>query len=482
MNRIVFLSLITIISGLELSAQCDCPPIVFESEDTITVHNVNELDAAIVQASLNNGYTTILIEPGTYQLNTNLRFIGANMSHLTILGSTGNPDDVYIKGKGWNNSDVTHVFNVAADHFTLAHVTIGEVYYHPIQVHSNPEDADDFLVQNVKFVDAKEQLLKVSAGGNKFADRGKVLCCSFEFTSGIAFQYYTGGIDAHRAKDWIVRYNTFKHIRSPESNLAEHAIHFWRASTGTVVDANLIINCDRGIGFGLGPDVASGHSLGLVMNNFVHCSRDVGIGLESASDARIYNNTVIVENYNNAIEYRFPTTTNVHIANNLVNGLITDRSSGSTGTIQNNLIISDLDIFVDAEHYDFHIQGEPENIKDSGISVSGVDTDYDCGSRPTGSGLDIGADELSISTADVLLENASISLFPNPSAGIFTIDGELPIYDILVLDALGNIHTSYAQASGRIQIDLSGLPNGLYFVRISHKNENRIFLEQILKM
>ena len=115
-----------------------------------------------------------------------------------------------IKGLGWNNNAVTHIFNVAADSFTIADMTIGEVFYHPIQVHSNPNDADHFTAHNVKFTDAKEQLLKVSGGGSLFADDGIVECCLFEFSAGIAFQYYTGGIDAHRAKDWMVRFNQFK--------------------------------------------------------------------------------------------------------------------------------------------------------------------------------------------------------------------------------------------------------------------------------
>ena len=482
MNRPLMFVFLLFLPLNYLLSQCSCEPISVESLDTVFVNSVSGLEGALDQANNNDGNLTIILDPGTYQLNDNLRFISDNMSHLTILGSTGNPDDVIIKGKGWNNSDVTHIFNVAADHFTLAHVTIGEVYYHPIQVHSNPSDADDFLVQNVKFVDAKEQLLKVSGGGAAFADRGQVLCCTFEFTSGIAYQYYTGGIDAHRAKDWIVKYNLFKHIRSPEANLAEHAIHFWRESNGTHVEANQIINCDRGIGFGLGGETASGHVGGIIMNNFVHCSRDVGIGLESASDAKVYNNTVVVENYFNSIEYRFETTTNAHIVNNLVNESISDRSSGSSGTLQSNYEFTDYSIFVNAVNYDYHITGHPQSIVEAGAILNAVIKDYDCESRSTGSGYDIGADAITITTADVVLENTQISLYPNPTPGYFTIDGVLGNYDICVLDNQGATHTEYNRVSGTVQIDISDLPNGLYFVQIAHKSLSPVYLKQILKM
>ncbi len=375
---------------------CLCPDIVDNANTTITVQTVAELDNALQQADIQNGNMTILIEPGVYQLQSNLRFISANMENLTIMGSTGNRDDVIIKGLGWNNNAVTHIFNVTADGFTAAHMTIGEVFYHAIQVHSNPNDADDFTVQNVRFVDIKEQMLKVSAGGALFADRGKVLCCEFEFTAGIAYQYYTGGIDAHRSLDWTVHNNVFKGIRSPDGTLAEHAIHFWRESGRTTASGNVIINCDRGIGYGLGSDLASGHTDGgLIMNNFVHTNRDVGIGLESAPDVKVYNNTVVTDNYPRSIEYRFPTTTNAQIINNLVSGSISDRSSGSTGTTSTNYTINDYSIFVDAANYNYHLVSMVSNIVDAGTVLPEVTTDIDCDNRVMGGGMDIGADEFS---------------------------------------------------------------------------------------
>jgi len=462
--------------------QCVCPPIVESGNTTVTVQSVADLKNALDIANANNGNMTIKVDPGVYQLNTNLRFINTNMSNLTIMGSSGIKEDVTIKGLGWNNNAVTHIFNVAADHFTVANMTIGEVFYHPIQVHSNPNDADDFLMQNVRIIDAKEQLLKVSGGGNLYADRGQVLCSEFEFTAGIAYQFYTGGIDGHRANNWVIKNNVFKHIRSPDGTLAEHAIHMWQDCTGTIVDANQIINCDRGIGFGLGPNLSEGHSGGMIINNFVHTSRDVGIGLESAPDALVYNNTVITDNYNNSIEYRFPTTTNVEIINNLVNGLVTDRSSGSSGIEMTNETISNLSVFTDASNYDYHINGTPTNIVDAGTNLNGFTTDYDCDSRITGMGIDIGADELDLtSNTDVLLGNDCIELYPNPTPGVFVIQGILDNYMIQIIDSNGMVYQTFNQAAGQIQIDLSALPNGLYFVRIEHHVSSQVYLQTILK-
>lgn len=453
-----------------------------EGENIIQVNDVSGLIAGIQSANNSNGHVTILLAAGTYQLTTNLPFISASTTALTIRGATGDRDDVIIKGQGWNNSNVTHIFNVAADSFTVADLTIGEVYYHPIQVHSNPNDADFFLANNVRFIDAKEQLLKVSAGGPLFADNGIVECCLFEFTAGIAFQYYTGGIDAHRAKDWIVRQNIFKGIRSPEADLAEHAIHFWRESSGTTVERNQIIDCDRGIGFGLGNDVLSGHQGGIIKNNFVHTSRDVGIGLEYAPDTKVYNNTVITDNYPNAIEYRFPGTTSVHIANNLTRGVITNRNSSSSGNIEANFVVTDLSIFADPNNYDYHLKAVTNNITDAGLTLPDIILDYDCQERPLGAAFDIGADEFyDVYTHDAFVDLSGISLFPNPVENTFTITGLLSAYSVQVLDATGQAHQTYDQNSGTIEVDISSLPTGLYFIKIENKTNQLASLQLILK-
>lgn len=465
-----------------MTAQCSCPDIPENENPVISVQTVPELVNALDQANSNNGNMTILLEPGVYELNSNLRFINSNMSNLSIMGASGNKDDVYIKGQGWDDSAVTHIFNVAADQFVAAHMTIGEVFYHPIQVHSNPSDADDFTVQNVKFVDAKEQLLKVSGGGSLFADRGKVLCCEFEFTNGIAYQFYTGGIDAHRAKDWVVTGNIFKHIRSPEVNLAEHAIHFWRESEGTIVEANQVINCDRGIGFGLGSSTENGHSGGMIANNFVHTSRDVGIGLEAAQNALVYNNTVVTDNYNNSIEYRFPLSNNIEIINNLVNETISDRSSGSSASLLTNVTISDMSVFLDAANYDYHIVGSPSDIVDVGTPVNSVITDFDCADRVIGLGIDIGAHEQTdlMIASDLVLQNDCIEFHPNPIPGLFSITGILANYDIQLVDSNGTVLQDY-QTQADIQINLSDLPSGLYFVTIAHVNKTKVQLQTIIR-
>ena len=214
------------------SSNCTLTPLPGPTGSTITVSTVAELVNAVQQANA-SGNLTILLEDGTYTLSNMLWISGNN---VTFRSRSGNRDAVVVRGQGMYGG-VSHVFNVPGDNFTVADMTIGWVANHAIQIHS---DADNPLIHNVRFVDTFEQLLKVSyrPGDSTSSDNGLVEWCVFEYSARIGPQYYIGGVDAHQAHSWIVRNNVFRHIRSPEADLAEHAIHFWSESSNTLVEHN----------------------------------------------------------------------------------------------------------------------------------------------------------------------------------------------------------------------------------------------------
>jgi nitrous oxidase accessory protein NosD len=119
----------------------------------------------------------------------------------------------------------------------------------------------------------------------------------------------------------------------------------WRQCADSVIEENVIVDCARGIGFGLGPG-ADGHTGGIIRNNFIAADDtglfasssgfDSGISLWGADDAQVYHNSVASTQAPSAssIEWRY-ISTSVTLANNLVTDRIWDR--GGTGNLSTNL-------------------------------------------------------------------------------------------------------------------------------------------------
>ena len=357
------------------------------------ISTVEQLLAA-VEAANQGGSIDLILADGTYRLPQML-WVSADNVH--VRSASGNRDSVILQGDGMTGS-VSQIFGVAGKNFTVENLTLSLVSTHAIQVHGEL-DADNVAVKNVRFTDTGEQMLKVSVDVNDLSvggDNGLVENCLFEYTAGVGPQYYIGGIDAHNADSWIVRNNVFISIKSPADDMAEHAIHFWNNSRNTLVEKNRIINCDRGIGFGLGD---MGHFNGIIRNNMIYHDEndaygfgDVGIGLESAANVKVYNNTIYFEHaYPNAIEYRFGATS-AFVANNLANRAIAERD-GASGSLSDNLTSAVADWFVDSSSGDLHLSGAVSQVTDQGVGVEGLTDDFDGDARPQGMGVDIGADE-----------------------------------------------------------------------------------------
>jgi len=359
--------------------------------NAVVVHTVAELNAAVDAANYSGGARTILVADGSYTLD-NMLWIEAE--NVVVLGQSGDRDAVTIAGQGMYGG-VSHVFNVAGAYFQTAHLTLRDVCNHAIQLQL---DVDNVVMRDLHILDTYEQMVKIpfdSGNMGLTSDNGLLLDSLLEYSAGIGPQYYIGGIDCHNGKYWQVRGNTFRGIRSPDSDIAEHAVHFWSSSEGTLVEDNVIINCDRGIGFGLG---SRGHTGGVIRNNFIYHNSvdgnaDVSIGLETAPDAQVYNNTIYMENsYPNAIEYRFSATTGVYIANNLTNKAIAARD-GATGTVSSNCTSAQNAWFADTSAGELHLSGSIPQAVDQGEEIAGFTVDIDGDLRPHGAGMDIGADE-----------------------------------------------------------------------------------------
>jgi hypothetical protein len=274
----------------------------------------------------------------------------------------------------------------------------------------------NLVVYRARLVDNGEQFIKVNniAGQLGYIDDGRVECSEFLLTDEgrphietAVSGCYTGGIDVHNAWNWIVRKNRFEGIYC-ETGLAEHAIHFWKGSRDTLVENNVIIDCARGIGFGLGGGAGErlypdnpyngemlSHFDGIIRNNVIWADipwYDTGIEIDEAKTPKVFHNTVVsgpgATNMFSAIDARFASTITT-IQNNLTDK-ITQRD-GAQATLGNNLEATPLTDLVSAGT-DFHLVAGATDAIDQGMQVSDPGLDIDGDAHDNGA-PDIGCDE-----------------------------------------------------------------------------------------
>jgi parallel beta-helix repeat protein len=372
--------------GEDEPTYCEMQPLPGPEGDIISVGNVTELHAAVNAANV-SGNLTILLENGTYELSGPLYISADNVAVRSI---SEHRDSVTVRGAGIDGGP-DYVFILNGDGITIADMTVGWVIGNAFQIYN---DSDDLLLHNLRIADTGQHMIRVQQAGmpGEFTDRGEVRWCLFEYTAGIGPRAYIGGILAAESTDWSLHHNTFRGIRSPEGEIAGPAIMFWDSSANTVIEHNNIYNCDRGISVGYGNPGIVSHTGGMVRNNMVHTNRDVGISLNSAQYASVYNNTVFTENYSFSIEYRYGLTQYASIINNLTNMYITARDGG-TGVLETNFTSAQAAWFIDPTGGDLRLAGTQPDAVDQGTDLTDVPIDYECDERPGGDSTDIGADE-----------------------------------------------------------------------------------------
>jgi hypothetical protein len=366
--------------------------------------------------------TTISLADGTYRMTgagEASRRIQIVSEGVTLRSASGNPEAVILDGEYVTEEIVT----VSASNVTVADITIERAVFHPVHVMGGATaDTTGTRLRNLRIVDGGEQFVKINTSGatpNTYADDGVVECSRFELTDAGQPHVvpdpggcYTGGIDAHQARGWVVRGNVFVGIHCTNGSLAEHAIHFWTASRDTLVEQNTIIDCARGIGFGLGdgggnsPDRAYtddpypgvgyvGHYDGVIRNNVIAVSPafeffDTGIELEQARGARVLHNTVIhPESAFASVSHRFSNTV-VALENNLVRTIRARDGSSASG--DSNLENAADELFRDVPGHDLHLVSGANAAIDQGVALDDAGNDIDGAPHDRGE-PDLGAHE-----------------------------------------------------------------------------------------
>ena len=365
---------------------------------------------------------TIALADGTYDLNGAYLWISA--AGVTIRSQSGNREAVILDG-GYST---TEIITVKASDVTIADLTLRRAYTHPIHVaNAAGADSHNTLIYNVHVIDPRQQAIKINSDEpGWYADDGVVACSHIELTAqGRPLidpgggGCYTGGIDAHKARGWVVRDNRIEGFWC-DSGLAEHAVHFWTGSRDTLVQRNVLVNNARGVGFGLTVSAAArtygddpcpaaagnyvGHYDGIVRNNFVVANEpallasgsgfDCGICLWHACGARVVHNSVVSSGDNfSSIEWRYIGSTGIQVSNNIATHALRERDSASA-TLEKNLENAELSLFVDVNGGDLHLQAGANAAIDQGAPLDAGLCDDDIDGDARDSQPDIGADEI----------------------------------------------------------------------------------------
>lgn len=294
----------------------------------ITVSSAPRLADAVANAPTG---ATIELADGRYTIT---RPLVLDRPGLTLRAASGSARHVVLDGA----YGVGELVQVAASGVTVSDLTLKRAQDHLVHAFPPPgrRPLRGLRLHRLRLVDSGEQFVKANSNSARSAtlDRGTVSCSRFVMTGAgrrhieRAFGCYTGGIDAHLARRWRVRDNSFSGIYCEDGEVAEHAIHFWNGSRDTVVERNTIRDCSRGIGFGLGSGAATGHRGGEIRNNLIRANipqYDTGIGLEQAAGARVLRNRVVETSRATrafaSIDLRFPGTSAL-VADNRVKRIV----------------------------------------------------------------------------------------------------------------------------------------------------------------
>lgn len=374
------------------------PALPAPSGRVVNVSSESQLQSAM--ASLTSD-TTIVIAPGTYTLTRTL-YVHGPLSNVGIRGASTSRDAVALVGPGRDNAsygDTPYGIWVGGDvrNFTVANLTIRDVYYHPIIFNPGPTAPH---VYNVHLINGGQQLLKTNPNDDGTGiNNGIIEYSVFEYMPE-SRDWYANAIQVLAGANWIIRNNLIRNIKAPAGEMAGPAVLSWFSASNTTVEGNTFINCQREISFGLIDRTPNDNSGGIIRNNFIYRDSslqlaDVAIGVFDSPNTRVVNNTILMNGtYSNAIEYRFPGATNTYVANNLMDGGTQVRDGAGTPTLQSNSTAATPALFVNPAAGDMHLVAGATVAIDKGIGLADVTTDWDGQARPSGKAPDLGADEI----------------------------------------------------------------------------------------
>lgn len=81
----------------------------------------------------------------------------------------------------------------------------------------------------------------------------------------------------------------------------------------------------------------------------------------------------------------------------------------------------------------------------------------------------------------VSLDNSGVTILPNPVSEYFMLKGDLPNYNIDILNVEGQVISSINNVGQEQRIDISSLGVGMYFIKIKHQTNDYIDVQLMIK-
>jgi len=372
----------------------------------VNVSTGAELDSAVWNALDGD---TIVVADGTYSDSGTpfLRLEGKN--NVTIRGGSGDPTVVILQGQGWaskkRNDDILWLWGV--HDVIVSHMTFEECNDYGIKMENtlnNGQSLVNITISHCNFMNIGTRMIKGTGADQIPVQTGIIHYCNFENTKIPPRNWhdqgnYISAIDAMVLKDWTISDNTFTNIKG-NSGGGRGAIFAWVECADVVAERNVFVGCDRSIAYGnpsgssTAPD-AHHMTNGMIRNNFIVNGPDTGIELCWVNGTKVYHNTVLTDDPVNGkgIHYHYNELLGIHIASNIVRGMIW----GDPGdvTVENNVTSGVLDSwFDDVSTGDLHLTALATPAIDQVDRLADCTEDFDQEDRPTASGMaDIGADE-----------------------------------------------------------------------------------------
>lgn len=235
--------------------------------------------------------------------------------------------------------------------------------------------------------------LDLREGGRRFPDGALIEGNSFFNSSVRNTRSPVVPVDAVGVNDWTIRENFFADYSKGQGDRISTAAFIKGNASGGVFENNLVIGeythsggVRLGLSFGGGGTSKSAardhvvpleHTDGIMRNNIVMYTSDVGIYLNNAKNTQVFNNLLF---QTLGIDVRFAESTAI-LKNNVLSGQIRERDGG-TAIDENNLILSGgfmkkafADLFKNPHEGDFALV-DPAPIKGRGVANQHVRFDF----------------------------------------------------------------------------------------------------------